>query len=199
MSSVDGNELDGKPKRFWHFIKKGIYFNPLWRAVAEAVVTMLFTFTPFVLLSLPFTVSDGELTQATFRNQFWKFWEGGELILPILATSGALVSAAALNKRAIGDVLIFTAVFVSFFIAAGGWFVLGKTDGFAETIHPQVIWCGFVAYFFVMAFLVLVTMRVYQFNMDAARDRANPEERAVKLNRELAQRRVASFGRGDAR
>ncbi len=186
MFLVANDSLSSVFSRVKERMKKSLLYNPFWRAIAEVFFTLLFTFTPFLLLSIPFTPSAGDLSGDAVRSKFWAFWDAGELVLPILGLAGALVSLAALNNRALGGVLNFFTLFLAFGFAAAGWFVLSETKGFSEAIHPPIVWVGFFGYGFMLFVWGFVSFRVHEFNLTDVVDRENPEERADLLNKQKA-------------
>lgn len=172
--------------RFAKGIMKRLTYNPFWRSVAEIFATVFFTFGPFLLLSIPFTPQAGELSNSAVQARFWEFWEGGELVLPILGLSGALVSLAALNKRALHGALNYLSWFIAIACAIGSGFVLSETDVFSRPIHPPMVLWGFVGYAGMLLFWGIASFQVHVFNLTDQVKRENPEERADNLNRQKA-------------
>lgn len=130
----------------WERVRNWIPVNPLGQSITEVVFAALFTFGPFLLLSVPWVASSGELTGPTVANKFWTFWDNGQIALPILGLCGAIASVAALNGRVIPNWLNVFAWLVAIGVAGAGWFALAETKGFSELLNNEIVSFGFIAY-----------------------------------------------------
>jgi hypothetical protein len=163
-------------------IGKKIRRSPLGRAMTESGFAVVFTFLPIMLLSIPFSERSGEISWSSFIEKFYKFWEGGQLALPILGVCGSVAALAALNGKGLPSFLNIIAwlVSVALFLACG--FALAESAGFSETLNGGVLNAGVWAY---IVILILWTLLSVVSHTDF--DRKNPEERADKLVKDLRQ------------
>src|SRR3990167_1643138 len=130
----------------WEKVRNWIPVNPICQSIAEVIFTSLFTFGPFLLLSVPWVASSGELSGATVANKFWTFWDNGQIALPILGLCGAIASVAALNGRVIPNFLNVFTWLIAIGVAGAGWFALAETKGFSEVLNNEIVSFGFITY-----------------------------------------------------
>ncbi|MCR9140269.1 MAG: hypothetical protein NXI27_30110 [Alphaproteobacteria bacterium] len=112
----------------------------------EVFTTVCFTFVPFFFLSIRWQETDGSNSLPSIWKAFSSFWQSGEIVLPLLGLSGAVVSLLALNvgyfswwvHAMIGAlILVFT---------IGGGAALTGSRGFDVPLNNELVVTGFVGY-----------------------------------------------------
>ncbi|MEO9465321.1 hypothetical protein [Sulfitobacter pontiacus] len=120
--------------------------SDILKSLVEVLVTVSFTFIPFCLLSIRWLQAEGANTTASFWTSFLKFWQAGEIGLPILALSGGVTALLALNAgyfswwiRSLVGVLIII-------LALGVGAALFVSEGFNAELNVGLIDVGFISY-----------------------------------------------------
>lgn len=153
--------------------------SPTGRAVTEAVFAVVFTFLPIALFSIPFSARSGQITWVGFVDKFYKFWEAGQLALPILAVCGTIAALAAINGRILPQLLHIFAWLVSVALFLGCGFALAASNGFSEELNAGILKVGVWVYLFLLILWIIVAIKA------DSPERPNPEERANKLVKSL--------------
>jgi hypothetical protein len=160
-------------------ITRKIVDSPIGRAITEVVFAVVFTFLPIVLLSIPFSAQSGAITWDGFTDKFEKFWQAGQLSLPILAVCGTIAALAAINGRILPQLLHTLSWLVSVALFLGCGFALASSNGFSEPLNNGILNAGVWVYLLVLVIWITVAVK------SEAPERPNPEERANKLVKEL--------------
>lgn len=91
------------------------------KAFLEVAITALFTFIPFLIFSVPFVQGDGPLNSEHVFDNFLAYWGKGEIVFPLLAMCGAVVSLVSINKVYYHWGMVLSSTVGALFIAMGGW------------------------------------------------------------------------------
>lgn len=169
--------------KIWAFVT-GLAYFPAGRAAIEVFFAVMFTFAPILLLSIPFRISEGELTKSAMWEKFLSFWESGEIILPILAVCGAIAALAVVHHRKISVGLHVVCWFSLLTISIGCGFALSQTEGFSATLYPEIIRIGFLIYVGLLVLWFAIAVVAYR-----SESTPDPEKRVDDL---LAAMRAAS-------
>jgi uncharacterized membrane protein len=131
---------------FW----KKIRFDPFGRAFTEIAVTVIFTFLPILLFSIPIIAGGDEISAETVGSNFWSYWNSGELVLPLLGLCGTVVALISLNSSLLPGWLRTTGLILALIISAGGGYLLGTNRGFGNILLSEVVVATFVVYLVVI-------------------------------------------------
>lgn len=126
----------------WIEFKLDDYIRTGW----EVLITVFFTFLPFLALSVPWKKLEPAISWEIFLGNFEKFWSSGEMTLPILGWCGAIAAIIAVNGlyfRRSSRVIVYLIVLSTTF--AGGM-AISESGGFAQELQNEVISVGFVIY-----------------------------------------------------
>lgn len=116
------------------------------KSLAEVLITVSFTFLPFVILAIRWPADEGGNTQHAISAEFLGYWQSGELVLPILGLCGSVTALLALNTgyfywwvhAAVGVIVLI--------LALGGGAALAESDGFNAALNAELVVAGFVLY-----------------------------------------------------
>ena len=115
------------------------------KSFIEVLITAIFTFVPFVVLSIDWVEPDG-VDAGRLAAGFLGFWRAGEIVLPILGLCGAVAALLALNSGYFSwPIRVFVIVMV-LVCTLGGGAALSESDGFSQDLNAELIRIGFACY-----------------------------------------------------
>ncbi|MFD2256510.1 hypothetical protein ACFSSA_07475 [Luteolibacter algae] len=161
-------------------------FSEVSKSFFEVIVTVVFTFIPFFFLSIKWSESEGANTSEAFSDTFYGYWQGGEIVLPILGLCGAIAVLLALNKGSFAWWAHALVVLVILGATIGGGAALKGSDGFNKDLNGEIITAAFVIYLF-LAVLWLVLAAAVRINKPKPRE---SDLRAQDILRQVNERRA---------
>ena len=130
------------------------------KSTVEVIATILFTFVPFIFLSIKWTQSAGANTQGGFADAFMAFWQSGEIALPIYGLCGAVSAVLALNKGYFSWWVHAAVSFMLLIVTLGAGAALMGSSGFNVPLNQEVVTYGFLGYSILVFVWFLLTVRV---------------------------------------
>ncbi|NVJ96893.1 MAG: hypothetical protein HWE25_02010 [Alphaproteobacteria bacterium] len=157
--------------------------NSFW----EVGITVLCTFVPFLVISVPLFQGSGQLP---FFDAFLTYWKNGQLVLPIIATCGALISLITLHseKFSSGYRVFMMVSLLSLLLMCGT--VLNGSNSFTNALDETVFIAGFLIYL-AMIITWLVTL-IYKGTYKTPT--RGTEARAEQIINEKNERRKRAEG-----
>ena len=166
MSLSDGGNLGWREraKSFATLCKDWLVDNMpgILKSLLEVSVTIGFTFIPFLFLSIDWPDDQSPNTLTTLSDAFFKYWEAGEIVLPLLGLCGAVSALLALNKGYFSWWVHMPVGTIVLLFAMGGGAALIGSDGFNNTLSPEIVRFGFIGYIslVILWFLLAAALRL---------------------------------------
>jgi hypothetical protein len=165
LSDGDDRSWCEKTRAFSRFFKDWLVgiMPGVMKSLLEVSVTIGFTFIPFIFLSIDWPNDQSPNTLSTLSDEFFKYWEAGEIVLPLFGLCGAVSALLALNKGYFSWWVHMPVGTIVLLFAMGGGAALIGSDGFKNAISPELVRWGFVGYillvglWFVLAAAVRLT------------------------------------------
>jgi len=169
---------------FW----KRLRFDPFGRAATEIAVTVIFTFLPILLFSIPIIAGGDEITAEAIGGNFWSYWNSGELVLPLLGLCGTIVALISLNSSLFPGWLRTIGLILAVIVSAGGGYLLGTNRGFGKMLLTEVVVATFIVYLVVIFLWFILAVMVNH----GPRSAPDAEDRADDLLEEKRRREAGS-------
>ena len=114
------------------------------RGIRDVAITFFVTFIPIgIAASQPW--SEGNFNFSGILNNFFEYWENGEIILPILGLTGYSIISL-VRKDHMGNVSKVLLIFLIIIVLIGGGLV-SESNGFKDPLDMFIIKVGWILYF----------------------------------------------------
>ncbi len=126
------------------------------KAIFRVLFAVIFTFGPIALLSIPWTDGDLGPNATGFRDSFVQHWINGEILLPILGVSGAVLGTLILNRSMLPTLITAVLCLIAICVVAGSTFAISESDGFSLPLSDWLIHASYYCYAVMASIWVVV-------------------------------------------
>lgn len=164
-------------KKAW----KEFRVDPLWHAGVEVLLTVIMTFLPLLLLSMPIIKGGEDFSEAAIANNFSSYLNSGEIVLPILSICGTMLAILGLHSRKFRSPWIVLSIIATTVLLLVSGYVLGTNRGFSGELQSPVFYGLIALYVVAVVFWFFMTWTARK----EGETRSNAEERANQLLKQL--------------
>jgi len=154
----------------------------IMKSLLEVSVTIGFTFFPFLFLSIDWPDDQSPNTLSSLSDAFFKYWEAGEIVLPLLGLCGAVSALLALNKGYFSWWVHMPVGIIVLLFAMGGGAALIGSDGFSNALSPELVKFGFVGYILLVILWFILAAAVRLTEPKARRSDQNARSVIAEAN-----------------